>query len=316
VDISFILVVIQILFLDCVLSIDNAAVLGAMVSVLPTNQPIPWPNALKFLSGPGDKILGPQRRGALLIGLLAAYGGRLLMLALAVFIIQNPVLKLLGAIYLIKLAFDNLGETAEGKEEADSEHNAGGMQGKGFWYVSMALVMADMAFSLDNVVAVIALSQDMLVVSLGVLFAILLMRVAANIFCWLIEREPILEAAAYMIVFNIGFELMLSEFNIAEIDSATKFVISIATLALFIFYAHVKPLHVLKPIFLWVSRGMGLVSEMLDWVLVPVVQAFKLIWFVVRPLTRLLPHQPVQPDAPSAPAEFRKTEGAGSTDEP
>jgi tellurite resistance protein TerC len=280
-DVTFLLVVVQIIFLDCVLSIDNAAVLGAMVSVLPEHESIPWPASLKFLAGAGDKILGPQRRGALMVGLVFAYAGRLLMLLLAVIIIQNPVLKLIGALYLIKLAFDNLGSTAQGKEEEESDHNAGGMQGKGFWYVAMALVMADMAFSLDNVVAVIALSQDMIVVSLGILFAILLMRVAANIFCWLIEREPILETAAYMIVFNIGFELLLSEFDIMEVDSATKFVISVTTLVLFVVYAHLKPLHVLQPIFVWVSRGMGICAEMFDWVLTPIVGVIKLpfrIW--------------------------------------
>jgi tellurite resistance protein TerC len=34
-DFSFVLIIIQIIFIEGILSIDNAAVLGAMVSVLP-----------------------------------------------------------------------------------------------------------------------------------------------------------------------------------------------------------------------------------------------------------------------------------------
>ena len=35
-------IVLQLIFLEGILSIDNAAVLGAMVAHLPTHQPIAW----------------------------------------------------------------------------------------------------------------------------------------------------------------------------------------------------------------------------------------------------------------------------------
>lgn len=38
-----VLIVLQLIFLEGILSIDNAAVLGAMVAPLPDDQPIPWP---------------------------------------------------------------------------------------------------------------------------------------------------------------------------------------------------------------------------------------------------------------------------------
>ena len=117
-DLNFVYIIVQVIFLEGILSIDNAAVLGAMVSVLPKAEAIPWPESLKFLAPGAQRILGGQRAAALKVGLLGAYFGRGLMLVMASFVIRNPYLKILGAGYLIKLAFENLGRDGEdGKEE-------------------------------------------------------------------------------------------------------------------------------------------------------------------------------------------------------
>ncbi len=89
-DLSFVYIIIQVIFLEGILSIDNAAVLGAMVSVLPAKDMVPWPGPLKFLGPPVHRILGGQRSAALKVGLLGAYLGRGLMLVLANFVIHNP----------------------------------------------------------------------------------------------------------------------------------------------------------------------------------------------------------------------------------
>jgi len=284
-DLSFLYIIIQIIFLEGILSIDNAAVLGAMVSVLPKTEMVPWPGPLKFLGPPIHRLLGGQQSAALKVGLLGAYVGRGLMLVMASFVIHNDFLKFLGAAYLIKLAFENLGEPEEGEE---AEAHTRKVAGKGFWGVVLSVELADLAFSLDNVVAVIALSDDLLVVMFGVAMGILTMRFAAGIFTWMISKEPILKPAAYMVVFNIGTELLLSEFLHIEFESSTKFVISALTLILFVVYARVKPLHVLRPIFVWVAQGMANVNELLDWALVPVVVVFKIvfkaIWLIAGPV--------------------------------
>src|SRR5512135_3908478 len=99
-DLGFLYVIVQVIFLEGILSIDNAAVLGAMVSVLPKDKMVPWPGPLKFLGPPIHRLLGGQRPAALKVGLLGAYFGRALMLLLASFVIQNHFLKILGAAYL------------------------------------------------------------------------------------------------------------------------------------------------------------------------------------------------------------------------
>ena len=72
-DWSILVIVIQLIFLECILSIDNAAVLGALVVALPTDRKVPWPRFLTALGHTLDPLLGSQRSAALRVGLLGAY---------------------------------------------------------------------------------------------------------------------------------------------------------------------------------------------------------------------------------------------------
>jgi tellurite resistance protein TerC len=279
--IGLITIIIQLIFLEGILSIDNAAVLGAMVSVLPSDKPVPYPGPFKALLPFTNRYLGMQQSAALKVGLLGAYLGRGLMLVLAAWVIANPFLKILGAAYLIKLAFENLAKFA-GTEHEEADEEGGEFTRKanaGFWVVVLNVELADLAFSLDNVVAAVALSDQLWVVLVGVALGIITMRFAATMFTWMIKREPILEQAAYIVVFNIGLELLLVEFHLVEhIEAWEKFVISAGTLVLCVVYAHLKPLHALAPIFRWVGEGMGLVNEMVEWLFKPIIVIFKLIF--------------------------------------
>jgi tellurite resistance protein TerC len=291
-DLSFVYIIVQVIFLEGILSIDNAAVLGAMVSVLPKDKMVPWPGPLKFLGPPVHRILGGERPAALKVGLLGAYLGRGIMLVVANFVIHNAFLKILGAAYLIKLAFENLGEPEPG-EEAQSKTRS--VEGRGFWGVVLAVELADLAFSLDNVVAVVALSDNLYIVMFGVAIGIITMRFAAGIFTLMIMKEPILKPAAYIVVFNIGTELLLDEFAHIQFGSALKFTISAGTLILAVIYAHIKPLHVLQPVFIWFGQGMANINELLDWLLKPVWLVFKIffkiIGLILRPIIALFHHE-------------------------
>lgn len=240
-----ILIIIQLIFLEGILSIDNAAVLGAMVSILPDDKPAPYPRRLKFLQPLADRYLGMQQAAALKVGLLGAYMGRGLMLLMAAFVSANSWLRLLGAFYLLKLAFENLG--AHG--HAEEEHAAGPPgAASAFWLVVLQVELADLAFSVNNVVAAVALSNELWVVLVGVALGILLMRFAATIFTYLIRQEPIFEPAAYILVLAIGLELALTDLYSLHFEPLVKFLISFSTLALCVLYvrpaqisAHSRP---------------------------------------------------------------------------
>ena len=202
-------IIIQLIFLEGILSLDNAAVLGAMVAPLPHDQPIPWPRALRNIGHGLDRLLGMQRDAALKVGLLGAYVGRGIMLALATIVIQNPWLRLVGGLYLLYLALKYLGEL--GRDALDGDDTTAPPQVSGFWSVVLAVELADLAFSLDNVVAAVSLSDDYWVVLLGVAIGIVLMRFAASIFSRLIGWEPNLQTAAYLLILAIAVELLLDD---------------------------------------------------------------------------------------------------------
>ncbi|NJN95788.1 MAG: DUF475 domain-containing protein [Anaerolineales bacterium] len=284
--IGLITIIIQLIFLEGILSIDNAAVLGAMVSVLPNDKPVPYPGPFKFLLPFTNRYLGMQQAAALKVGLLGAYLGRGLMLVLAAWVIANPFLKILGAAYLIKLAFENLAKNV-GKEEEDEGDGAEGFSrkvGVSFWAVVLNLELADLAFSLDNVVAAVALSDQLWVVMVGVALGIVTMRFAATIFTWMIQREPILEQAAYIIVLNIGIELLIAEFFEVHIAAWEKFAISFGTLLLCIAYARIPILQLLRPVLYWLAEGMGHINELVEWLFHPIIVIFKLIFKGVQVL--------------------------------
>ena len=271
---SFVVIIIQLIFLEGILSIDNAAVLGAMVLPLPNTEPIPWPRALKRFAPALDKILGHQRGAALKVGLIGAYAGRGIMLVLASYIIANPWLKLIGAAYLIKLALDDL--SAHGYSGGGDEDTKP-VQVRTFWMTVLSVELMDLAFSLDNVVAAVSLSDKLWVVMLGVGIGIIVMRFAAGAFSYVVQKEPILKTAAYILVFNIGVELLLEDLAHIEIGDWTRFGISAATILLSLAYAHIPFLRKIRPALIWLSQGFSIINNLISWVLAPFSGLFNLL---------------------------------------
>jgi tellurite resistance protein TerC len=279
-------IILQLIFLEGILSIDNAAVLGALVTPLPNDRAVEWPRALVGLGHILDPVLGKQRMAALRVGLLGAYVGRGLMLFLASFIISNPWLKLVGAAYLIRLAFDNLSASSEGGAEEDDTTQR--VKKTGFWMTVLTVEIMDLVFSIDNVVAAVSLSNKLWVVMVGVAIGILTMRFAAGLFSYAVEREPILKQAAYILVLNIGVELILEDLGHVEIGDMLRFGISITTLLVALAYSHIKPLQLLRPVLVWLSQGFGKVNDLIDWALVPLKVVAVLLWQGSRALYSLV----------------------------
>lgn len=261
-------IILQLIFLEGILSIDNAAVIGALVSPLPDDKHVEWPRALQRFGEWLHPILGNQRMAALRVGLLGAYVGRGLMLFLTSFIIHNSWIKLLGAAYLIHLAFDNLEDRSGGGGEDDEQIKP--IKVQTFWATVLTVETMDLIFSIDNVVAAVSLSDKLWVVMLGVAIGILTMRFAAGVFSYAVQREPILQQAAYVLVLNIGIELTLQQVWHVEIPDMVRFGISVATIALAIAYAHSSFLQRFRFVLTWLAQGIGIVNELVDWIFAPI----------------------------------------------
>lgn len=268
-------IILQLIVLEGLLSLDNAAVLGALVSVLPDDAPIKWPFALRKIGKALHPLLGEQRTAALRVGLLGAYLGRGSMLVLASLIVRNPWLKIIGAAYLLRLAFNNLGLAEKG--EADGHIHP--VDPHHFWNIVVTVEISDLIFSLDNVVAAVSLSNKLWVVMIGVAIGIVMMRFAAGLFSYAVQKEPVLKAAAYILVLNIGLELLLGELWHVEITDWARFGISIGTILLCLAYAHSRQLQKLRPVVIWIGEGFANFNEVIDWALEPV---FGLLHLLVR----------------------------------
>jgi len=272
-------IILQLIFLEGILSIDNAAVIGALVSPLPDDQHVEWPAALQRFGEWLHPVLGNQRIAALRVGLLGAYVGRGLMLFLTSFIINNSWIKLVGAAYLIHLAFDNL-EDKPGSSEGDEDVRP--IKVQTFWATVLTVETMDLIFSIDNVVAAVSLSNKLWVVMIGVAIGILTMRFAAGIFSYAVQREPILQQAAYILVLNIGVELILQQVWHIEIADLTRFAISASTIILSLAYAHSPFLQKFRFVLNWLAHGIGIINELVDWILAPLRGLFGLILAIFK----------------------------------
>jgi tellurite resistance protein TerC len=266
-------IVLQLIFLEGILSIDNAAVLGVLVSPLPDNEGIPWPVWLKNAGKRIGPLLGYQRIAALRVGLLGAYLGRGTMLFLASLLIDNSWIRLVGAAYLIRLAFDELGDLTPDEDTEAERHKA---LHPSFWGIVFTVEIMDLIFSIDNVIAAVSLSNQLWVVLLGVGIGILTMRFAAGIFSYVVLREPFLKQAAYLLILNIGMQLIVEGLWGARISDLMRFAISAGIIILCLAYAHIPFFQRFRFVIKWIARGMGFVNSLFDWVLWPIKTAFTL----------------------------------------
>lgn len=222
-----ILVIVQLVFLEGVLSLDNAAVIAAMSKHLPEDRKAPKP--LGFM--------GPQRSAALRAGLLGGIVGRGIMLLLAGWIVRMPALKVAGAGYLAYLAISHFVHLYRGNMEGGetSTHKAG----SSFWGTVLAIELTDIAFSIDNVLAAVALSDKLWVVMVGCAVGMVAMRFAASAFQWLMVRVPEMEHAAFVLILAIAAELGLKMAHV-EIGELLQFSISAAIIAGTVVYSRLR----------------------------------------------------------------------------
>ena len=189
------LIIGNLILIESLLSVDNAAVLATMVMELPAEQ----------------------RKRALKFGIFGAYLFRGICLFLASFLVQVWWLKSVGGLYLIYLVWhwwSTKRKKEKGKKEMHKENSrlykaTVGRLGD-FWAVVISVELMDLAFSMDNVFAAVAFSNNILIILCGVFIGILAMRFVAQGFVKLMERYPFLEGSAYTVIGVLGVKLSLS----------------------------------------------------------------------------------------------------------
>lgn len=179
-------VILGLILIEGLLSVDNALAIAAMAS-----------------------HLEPKKRAlAMNIGYAGAYGFRLVALFFAATIIKHDWVMLLGAFYLVWLMCAHFVDQAGGTEE---EGDAVNVHHRTFAGTITMISLMDLSLSVDNVVAAIALSpNDLWPVYVGVTIGIISLRLVAGVAVKMIEKYPVLEHTAFVLVGYVGL-LLLSE---------------------------------------------------------------------------------------------------------
>lgn len=188
----------NLIIIESLLSVDNAAVLATMVMDLPKEE----------------------RDKALKYGIFGAYFFRGLAMIFAAVLIKIWWLKPLGGLYLLYLVYDwYKGKQTESKEDDLIDKNSNwlykmtvGSLGN-FWATVCLVELMDMAFSIDNVFAAVAFTPNIILVCVGVFIGILAMRFIAQWFVKLMEKYSFLETAAFIVIGILGLKLLLSLFE-------------------------------------------------------------------------------------------------------
>ena len=194
------IVLLILIFLEAILSADNAIALAAIAQ------------------GLEDKKLEGQ---ALNFGLVVAYVLRITLLLTATWVQKYWQFELIGAAYLLWLVFQHF---TTDKEE-DSEHTP---RYASLWQVIPVIAFTDLAFSLDSVTTAIAVSDTKWLVITGTTIGIITLRFMAGLFIRWLDEFVYLEDAGYITVAFVGLRLLLRVVNEALVPPQWVIVTAIA----------------------------------------------------------------------------------------
>lgn len=190
-----IFIILNLIVLESLLSVDNAAVLASMVMDIPQHQ----------------------RNKALRYGIIGAYACRGLCLFFAAWLVKILWLKILGGLFLLRLAY----QFFKPKNDKDQKDNSISKDGNfiyrnfknifGVFGTTIILVeVMDLNFSIDNIFAAVAFTPKVGLLCTGVFIGILAMRFVAQGFVKLMEKYSMLESIAFIAIAILGAKLTIS----------------------------------------------------------------------------------------------------------
>ena len=157
---DFTVILLQIIAIDLLLGGDNAVVIAMACRKLPPHL----------------------RTKAIVIGTFGAIVARVLLLAVAIYLLSLPWLKIVGAVLLLWIGIKLVANQEENEEVSSSGS---------LWRTAVTITVADVIMSLDNVLAVAAAGKDhLLLVALGVLISIPIIVAGSKLVLAILNRFP------------------------------------------------------------------------------------------------------------------------------
>ncbi len=179
---TYLLAIAQIIWIDLLLSGDNAVVIAMACRSLPQQQ----------------------RRIGILLGAGAAVGLRIIFAFIITQVLGVPFLKAFGGLLLVWIAV----KLMCGEEHAEPNITASNR----LWQAVGTIAVADAVMSLDNVVAIAAIArEDYSLFIFGLVLSVPLIVVGASIITGIIARYPIFVWAGAALLGWIAGEMIISD---------------------------------------------------------------------------------------------------------
>lgn len=181
-NVDFWIGLLKIVWINIILSGDNAVVIALAARSLPPNQ----------------------QRMAVLWGSGAAVVLRIVLTVVAAKLLEMSYLQIIGGILLLWIGVQLLGEEAE--EEGDGKEHGSLMA------AVRTILIADLVMSLDNVIAVAAAAKgSMVLLILGLAISIPLVIFGSTLMIRLMERFPIIVTLGAALIGWVGGETIVSD---------------------------------------------------------------------------------------------------------
>lgn len=185
-------VVLVLIFLEGVLSADNAVLLAVLVLPLPEHQ----------------------QGKALRYGIIGAIVFRLLAIVFARQLLHVPLFILFGGLYLLYLALKHFIQkyraTAAYEPEIQESRAVRRVLGLSpFWSTVIVVELTDIVFAVDSILVAVAMSPKLWVIFTGGVLGLIAMRFVAQGFLVLIKRYPTIVDGAYLIVGWVAIKLVI-----------------------------------------------------------------------------------------------------------
>jgi YkoY family integral membrane protein len=173
--------------LEGLLSADNAMVLAVLVLGLPKGQ----------------------QQQALRYGIVGAFAFRSIATLLAVYLIRLFWVKLVGAAYLLYLAYSHFsaGQNAHARRTPPTATPWLGLTA--FWATVVRVEFTDIVFAIDSILVAVAMSPKLWVILTGGILGIVMMRLVIGKLLALVDRYPPLVDGAFIIIAWVGIKLLL-----------------------------------------------------------------------------------------------------------
>jgi len=177
-------VIVSLIIIQGLLSVDNMLAIAALANSLPAER----------------------KKLALRLGMAGAYLFRCAALPFAGFIMRNEWVNFIGAFYLLQLMARHFSDYVAANDDIEETVPA---PPRTFWGTVLAIQMMDLSLSVDNIVASVAMSREIWVVFVGVFLGLLLLFAFASLSLSLVEKFPILEHTAFLLIGYVGLTLLV-----------------------------------------------------------------------------------------------------------